>query len=220
MRKNHLHSLLWILAFLLLPVAFTSCSESDSDEEEFANWQSRNDTYFDNVYRQAQQAIAGGDTSWKILRSWSLDSTRKATDCIVVRVVKNGSGSGCPLYTDSVLADYQGRLIPSATYRDGYVFGQSWYGDEYVQASARPAHLSVSGVVDGFTTALQNMHIGDNWVVYIPYQLGYYATAQSNGSIPAYSTLIFDIHLRGYYRAGTAMPDNKAKQGVWVVEDL
>ena len=138
----------------------------------------------------------------------------------MVRVVKNGSGSGCPLYTDSVLADYQGRLIPSATYRDGYVFDQSWYGDEYAQASARPAHLSVSGVVDGFTTALQNMHIGDNWVVYIPYQLGYYATAQSNGSIPAYSTLIFDIHLRGYYRAGTAMPDNKAKQGVWVVEDL
>lgn len=218
MRKNHLHSLLWILAFLLLPVAFTSCSESDGDEEEFANWQSRNDTYFDNVYRQAQQAIAGGDTSWKILRSWSLDSTRKATDCIVVRVVKNGSGSGCPLYTDSVLADYQGKLIPSTSYPAGFVFDQSWYGDDYAEESARPSHLIVSGVVDGFATALQNMHIGDNWIVYIPYQLGYGSTAQSNGSIPAYSNLVFDIHLRGYYRAGTDMPDNMAKRGMWVME--
>ena len=195
MRRIHLHSLLWLLAILLLPVAVTSCSESDSNDEEFANWQSRNDTYFDNVY-----------------------STRQATDCIVVRVVKEGTGSGCPLYTDSVLVDYQGKLIPSTSYPAGFVFDQSWYGDDYAEESARPSHLIVSGVVDGFATALQNMHIGDNWIVYIPYQLGYGSTAQSNGSIPAYSNLVFDIHLRGYYRAGTDMPDNMAKRGMWVME--
>ena len=193
MRRIHLHSLLWLLAILLLPVAVTSCSESDSNDEEFADWQSRNDTYFSNIYKQAQQAIAHGDKSWTILRSWSL-------------------------YTDSVLVDYQGKLIPSTSYPAGFVFDQSWYGDDYAEESARPSHLIVSGVVDGFATALQNMHIGDNWIVYIPYQLGYGSTAQSNGSIPAYSNLVFDIHLRGYYRAGTDMPDNMAKRGMWVME--
>jgi FKBP-type peptidyl-prolyl cis-trans isomerase FklB len=48
-------------------------------------------------------------------------------------------------------------------------------------------------VVSGFTTALLNMHPGDYWRVTIPYQLGYGATA--SGSVPAYSTLIFEIKL-------------------------
>jgi FKBP-type peptidyl-prolyl cis-trans isomerase FklB len=207
----HHYSLLWLLALLLLPLGLTSCSEEDAEENEFADWQNRNDTYFANIYSQAQQAIATGDSTWKIIRTWSMDTTLTSTNCIVVRVVTKGTGSGCPLYTDSVLVDYKGSLIPSQSYPSGYVFDQSWYGDTYDESSARPAHLGVSSVVDGFATALQNMHIGDNWIVYIPYQLGYGSVEQNNGVIPAYSVLIFDLHLRGYYRAGTTMPDNQAK---------
>ncbi|MFA7065782.1 MAG: FKBP-type peptidyl-prolyl cis-trans isomerase, partial [Dysgonamonadaceae bacterium] len=51
----------------------------------------------------------------------------------------------------------------------------------------------VSGVVDGFSTALQHMKEGDKWEVWIPWQLGYGERGQS--PIPGYTTLVFEIEL-------------------------
>ena len=65
-----------------------------------------------------------------------------------------------------------------------------------------PAHLLVGSTVDGFATALQHMRIGDRWLVYIPWQLGYGEVAKD--AIPAYSTLVFDLQLKGFARAGYA----------------
>jgi len=64
--------------------------------------------------------------------------------------------------------------------------------------------MVVSGVVDGFTTALQHMRKGDRWKVYIPYQLGYGESA--NSSIPGYSTLVFDITLNNFWHVGETVP--------------
>jgi FKBP-type peptidyl-prolyl cis-trans isomerase FklB len=115
-----------------------------------------------------------------------------------------------------VRVHYQGRIIPTDSFPSGKIFDASWSNDYDIQTMV-PASLVVSGVVDGFATALQNMHIGDRWQVYIPYSLGYDSSASS--SIPAYSTLIFDITLVSYYRAGVDVPDWKAKKnGSWVDE--
>ena len=46
---------------------------------------------------------------------------------------------------------------------------------------------------DGLATALQNMHLGDHWTVYVPYQLGY--GSADKGNIPPYSILIYDVTL-------------------------
>ena len=107
--------------------------------------------------------------------------------------------------------------MPSSTYADGYVFDQSYTGT-FNMATLKPVSKAVSAFVDGFTTALMNMHIGDHWRVYIPYNLGYGTSTSSK--IPAYSTLIFDIALVAYYRPGTVIPAWKAKssKGVWVDE--
>jgi FKBP-type peptidyl-prolyl cis-trans isomerase len=37
------------------------------------------------------------------------------------------------------------------------------------------------------------MHVGDHWIVYIPQEVGY--GSRGNGSIPGYSTLIFEMEL-------------------------
>jgi len=37
------------------------------------------------------------------------------------------------------------------------------------------------------------MHIGDRWIIYIPYTLGY--GSRASGPIPAFSTLIFEVEL-------------------------
>jgi len=72
-------------------------------------------------------------------------------------------------------------------------------------------------VVSGLATALQKMHIGDRWLVYIPYNLGY--GESDSGSVPAYPTLIFDVTLTAYYRPGNLVPDFQGKDsGQWTEE--
>lgn len=214
-----IHIIILYLLALLAPVGLlSSCSESDNEEEEFPNWKKTNEQYFNNLYAMAKSSADMGDKSWKVIRQWSLEeSTAKDPyDYIVVNVLENGTGSGCPLYTDSVKVHYEGRLLPSTSYPDGYVFDKSFTG-EFNPATALPAKFAVSGMIDGFTTALQYMHIGDRWKVYIPYQLGYGKTA--SGSIPAYSTLVFDVTLVSYYRAGVEVPDSKARPATGWIEE-
>lgn len=204
----------YFLLALLAPLFLASCSEEDNTVEEFPDWENTNNAYFASLYNYAAGVTDG---SWKVIKNFTFNDDIEATaeNSIVVEVLEAGTGSGCPMYTDSVLVDYRGRLLPSTSYEDGYVFDQSYDGD-YNPATAKPAKLYVGGVVDGFVTVLQYMHIGDHWRVYIPYQLGYGEV--DNGDIPAYSTLVFDIALRAYYRAGTPTGSRAAVSGVWITE--
>ena len=181
----------------------TSCSESDEEKSEFDNWQERNETYFNEVYNRAKNSSS---SEWAVYTKWSLndDVAANPKDHIVVQVLERGTGSGCPLYTDSVRIHYSGRLMPTASYAQGYEFDKSWT-DSYNPAVSKPLTSVVNGFVDGFSTAIMNMHIGDRWRVYIPYQLGYGTTA--SGSVPAYSTLIFDLTLVAYNHPGAGVPN-------------
>ena len=100
-------------------------------------------------------------------------------------------------------------LSEAEVYRNGYVFGFSGpsrdYHDVFDPVSAAPQMFRVSEVVQGFGTALMYMHIGDLWRVYVPANLGYGTTGQTY--IPASSTLIYEIELKAYYRAGTTPPE-------------
>lgn len=200
--------------FLLSSSFFAACSESDGDDNnDYADWQSRNDAYFSNIYNQAKSDKSG---KWKILTNWSVnDAVAKDVNQVVVEVLKTGTGSGCPLFTDSVRVHYRGQLIPTAKYPKGAIFDTSYSGELDV-ATAVPTKFGVANLRDGFSTALQYMHIGDYWRVYVPYQLGYGASTQP--SIPAYSVLIFHIYLDSYYHPGKNVPDWKAKETGWVEE--
>lgn len=199
-------------------LATVSCSESDDTVEEFPDWQATNTAYWNSLYTTTQQKIASGDSSWKIIRSYSLEDSiaTSPTDNIVVNVVREGTGSGCPLYSDSVRIRDVGRLLPSVSYPDGYVIDTT-NPDEVDEASQGVRDASVSGFINGFSTALQHMHIGDTWDVYIPWTLGY-GEAGSGSTIPGYSVLCFRISLVAYSRAGNSLPDFKAKRVSWVWE--
>ena len=128
--------LAWAVLMVLPMALFTSCSESDEEVTEFDNWQERNDTYFNEVYSRAKGINSG---EWRVFPKWSLNAevATKADDFIVVQVLESGSGSDCPLYTDSVSVHYSGRLIPSASYPEGYEFDKSWIGS-YQAAVSKP----------------------------------------------------------------------------------
>ena len=157
--------LIYMFALLLGSTLFTACSESDDEVDEYPNWRATNEAYFNSLYATAKQRVAAGDAQWKVLKSWSLGekTTDLAEDHIVARVISEGTGTERPLFTDSVRVHYRGRLLPSTSYADGYVFDQTYYGN-FNPASAMPAKKAVAGVTAGFGTALQHMHIGDRCI--------------------------------------------------------
>ena len=189
---KRLQKLLWLAALLLPLGAAMACSESDDEDavEEFANWRARNDAFFATL----EDSLSRNSAVWKKIKSYTKDEQTESanTDYIYAKMIEAGDGDTSPLYSDSVRVAYRGRLIPSVTYPQGNVFDQTFVGDYSIKTTAVLDGV-VSGYVDGFATALQYMHRGDWWRVYIPYTLGYGAYAQ--GSVPAYSVLVFDLIL-------------------------
>ena len=72
------------------------------------------------------------------------------------------------------------------------VFDRSYQG-ELDPSVAKHVVFQTGSLITGWTSALMQMKEGDRWELYVPNELGY---GNSNKpSIPAYSTLIFDLHL-------------------------
>lgn len=91
------------------------------------------------------------------------------------------AGEGAkPSAEDQVRTHYHGTLI------DGTVFDSSY-------ERGQPAEFPVGGVIPGWVEALQLMNAGSKWRLHVPSELAY--GAQSVGSIPAHSVLVFDVEL-------------------------
>ena len=94
-------------------------------------------------------------------------------------VLKMGKGKK-PAATDRVKVHYHGTLI------NGDVFDSSVERGE-------PIVFGLNQVIAGWTEGVQLMPVGSKFKFYIPQQLGYGSRAA--GSIPPYSTLIFEVEL-------------------------
>ncbi|RMN68339.1 FKBP-type peptidyl-prolyl cis-trans isomerase [Pseudomonas savastanoi] len=94
-------------------------------------------------------------------------------------VLTAGAGAK-PTREDQVRVHYHGTLI------DGNVFDSSYDRGE-------PAEFPVSGVIAGWTEALQLMNAGSKWRLHVPSELAY--GAQGVGSIAPHSVLVFDVEL-------------------------
>lgn len=95
-------------------------------------------------------------------------------------VLTAGSGAK-PTRSDKVRTHYHGTLI------DGTVFDSSYN-------RGQPAEFPVSGVIAGWTEALQLMPVGAKYRLYIPHNLAY-GERGAGGAIKPYSALIFDVEL-------------------------
>jgi peptidylprolyl isomerase/FKBP-type peptidyl-prolyl cis-trans isomerase FklB len=99
------------------------------------------------------------------------------------RIVATGPADGPrPGPTDEVKVNYEGKLL------SGKVFDSSF-------ARGEPANFPLGGLIPAWVEALQQMHPGDEWILYVPPEMGY--GDKGAGPIPPNSVLIFKIQLLG-----------------------
>ena len=96
------------------------------------------------------------------------------------KIVRSGDGKQ-PKKTDKVTVHYKGQL------RGGTVFDSSYQ-------RGQPATFQADRVIPGWTEALQMMHEGDKWELFIPAKLGY-GSQGARGAIGPNEVLIFDVEL-------------------------
>ena len=99
---------------------------------------------------------------------------------IYYKVLKNGNKNlPSPNRSSVVTVHYTGKTI------NGKKFDSS-------RGGVAPA-MRLRDLIQGWIIALQAMHPGDRWEVYIPAEMGYGKFSQPG--IPGGSTLVFDIEL-------------------------
>lgn len=178
--------------FYLLIIAICSgmtlSSCGDDDEDIYIvdeNWQADNEKVFAEIasnpeYTEIKSLSNAGSIYYKVLER--KDTTTIPTEERI-------------LYTDVVKVYYFGVSMDEKTRKMEYVFDSNDYPNE------DPGVFNVSGVVDGFMTALQHMHPGDRWEIWIPWKLGYGETGNRNTTgqsiLPwSYSTLKFEVEIK------------------------
>jgi FKBP-type peptidyl-prolyl cis-trans isomerase FklB len=197
-----------------------------SEYDPYEDWKARNAAWFEDTVQVARQAIADAKTTygeewenhcdWRMYKSLWRTSTSNGpvTDSICVRIINRGAdteGKGSPASNDSVYISLRGWLMPTINFTGNGeemglvqdVFTTSYYG-EYDPAKAAPQLMSISSLVEGFSTALQYMVEDDDWMIFIPQTLAYGASSQ--GTVKEYSTLQFRVHLVKWYESGTGIP--------------
>ena len=189
MKKN----ILWIIGLLFtVSYAVSSCDETDGAADPYTDWEARNQAFIDSIASVARQ----NPEQWRIIHTYKSvpplnDLNPDVNDYVYCKILKEGAGTISPLFTDTVSTHYRGKLIPLYDGQE-VVFDQSFRGD-LDEETAVSVTFPVGGVIEGWTTALQQMKEGDRWEVYIPSDLAY--GDYSYDVIPGFSTLIFDMTL-------------------------
>jgi FKBP-type peptidyl-prolyl cis-trans isomerase len=109
------------------------------------------------------------------------------------KVLKSGKGE-TPKKSDTVKAHYKGTLLDGSEFDSSYKRGT-------------PASFPVSGVIKGWTEALQLMKVGDKWQLFIPPALAYGEVGRP-GAIPPNATRLFEVELLGV-EMGSKLPTLK-----------
>jgi len=123
----------------------------------------------------------------------------KTDSGLVFKSEEEGTGDS-PKATDTVKVNYKGTL------RDGTVFDSSY-------DRGQPATFPLNQVIPCWTEGVQKMHVGGKAKIVCPPDLAY--GDRPNASIPAGSTLVFEVELLDIVKPKTdqgTMDDSGAKQ--------
>jgi FKBP-type peptidyl-prolyl cis-trans isomerase FklB len=135
--------------------------------------------------KQQEEMHAAGEASKK--EGDAFLAVNKAKEGVVTlpsglqyEILTQGTGPK-PTATDSVVCNYRGTLINGTEFDSSYKRGE-------------PTTFPVSGVIKGWTEALQLMPVGSKWQLFVPSDLAY-GERSPGPEIAPDSTLIFEVEL-------------------------
>ena len=137
--------------------------------------------------RKKQEAMLGvlGETNKHegdafLAANKTQDGVTTLPDGLQYKILRAGDGPR-PTPNDSVVCNYRGTLLNNKEFDSSYKRGQ-------------PATFPVSGVIKGWTEALQLMPVGSKWQLFVPPDLAY-GQKGAGAEIGPNSTLIFEVEL-------------------------
>lgn len=158
-----------------LALTTTSCSD-DNTWNDYSEWREANNDW---LIQQGSLLDEDGQAFYtRVTPAWNKSAY------VYMHFFNDRSktaGNLSPMYTSTVSVKYIGKLYNDIPFDSSFNAVDSLFTTK------------LGSVVSGWTIALQEMHVGDSARVLIPYQQGYGASSQ--GAIPPYSALQFDIKL-------------------------
>jgi FKBP-type peptidyl-prolyl cis-trans isomerase FklB len=150
--------------------------------------------------KQQEEMHAAGEASKK--EGDAFLAANKAKEGVVTlpsglqyKILTQGTGPK-PTATDSVVCNYRGTLINGTEFDSSYKRGE-------------PTTFPVSGVIKGWTEALQLMPVGSKWQLFVPSDLAY-GERSPGPEIAPDSTLIFEVELLSIQnKSDEKSPDKK-----------
>ncbi|HIF9059044.1 TPA: FKBP-type peptidyl-prolyl cis-trans isomerase [Photobacterium damselae] len=141
-----------------------------------------------------QNLKAGTEFREKFAKEQGVVTTKSG---LMYKIEKEGTGPK-PVATDTVEVHYKGTLIDGTEFDSSYKRNQT-------------ATFPLNQVIPGWTEGVQLMPVGSKFEFVIPPQLAY--GSQANPSIPANSTLVFQVELVGI-KGKTEKPATEAAKEV------
>lgn len=181
-----------LLAFIavstILSLGFSACNKDDDDTynlEDYQDWRKQNDKWVSEMQARKnpdgtpyyQTVIPVWNPSVFILMHFFNDRAETADNLV-------------PLYTSTVDVRYVGHNC------EGERFDSSTTVNKYGKLGIK--RFQCNSVIQGWTIALEQMHVGDTAEIIVPYNVAYGTTYM--GNILPYSALRFNVRLEDIYK--------------------
>ncbi|MBP5497828.1 MAG: FKBP-type peptidyl-prolyl cis-trans isomerase [Muribaculaceae bacterium] len=170
------------LLTLIILSSLVSCLKSEDPYKEYKDWLIANENWFNqqkllkdengNAYYSV--VSPDYDKSASVLMHWFNDRSKTQENL-------------SPKYSSTVDVKYIGRIYT------GEAFDSSFLSTSPADSIYR---TKLTTVIDGWSIAIQQMHVGDSCRVIIPYNIAY-GTNKKGEIILPFSMLQFDIKLTG-----------------------
>lgn len=215
--------LLFLPFLLFVAGAFVACEEVE-EAGKYDNWVPRNEAFIDSIKGETGNNIVTSLAEAEKMEIGKLYAIVVETGGTSIngnlmpqyvyckKLWKKDSGA-YPVFTDKVSVFYYGTFITGDEFDgnfDGFgatdreiplplsePLSEESPESRWPTVFNSPSEFTVSGLIPGWTWALQYMRVGERWMLYIPWQSGYGSSGNTSGTIPGYTSLIFDVYLEG-----------------------
>ncbi len=136
--------------------------------------------YFQKL-QQEKQAAAQKESNDYLAANKKKEGVITTESGLQYEVLQEGTGDAMPTLEDQVKVHYTGTFLDGKEFDSSYKRGQ-------------PTTFPVTGVIPGWTEALQLMKVGSKFRIVVPPNLGY-GERGAGRTVPPNSTLVFEMEL-------------------------